>query len=163
MELLKMGEMKKRRHSKNPVRKVPFTMMELMVGILLIITASSLVCWKMHGMIAHKKFSSHVERLRSRFIVCHQLSINMQADWKGVWDNGVFSVYCVGDPKTTGAPPLVLDSLELVFNGKEEGKVEFEFASSGAITPHGLLEIYSKKGEVVRWAFPDFFALYEKL
>lgn len=144
-------------------KKLYFTMMELMVVMSLIITASSLSCWKMVGMIAQKKFSSHVERFRSRLLVCHQLSMNMQADWKGVWENGIFSVYCVGDPKTVVAPPLVLDSLELVLNGKEMGEIVFEFASSGAISPHGLLEIHSKKGDVVQWTFPDFFALYEKL
>jgi len=144
-------------------RKSFFTMMELMVAMSLIVTASSVACWKMIGMIAQKRFSSNVERFRSRLLVCHQLSMNMQADWKGVWENGTFSVYCVGDPKATGAPPLILDSLELVINGQEAEEIVFEFASSGAVSPHGLLEIHSKKGDVVQWAFPEFFALYEKL
>jgi type II secretory pathway pseudopilin PulG len=48
--------------------KKPLTLIELMVAISLVLLATSTMGWKMYGMIAKKRFSSSVERFRSRLL-----------------------------------------------------------------------------------------------
>lgn len=136
-----------------------------MVAISLFVLATSAIGWKMHGMIAKKRFSSSVERLRSRLLTCRQLSLNMQSDWRGILQykgkKWTFDAFCVDNPKALGFPSLVLDSLDFVLNGEDKKIFFFEFTASGDIFPQGRLQIRNGKIGEVEWKFPDLFSFRE--
>lgn len=145
--------------------KLCFTLIEVMIAISLLILATSAIGWKMHGMIEKKRFSSHVERLHSRLLTCRQLSLNMQADWKGILacqgKKWTFDAFCVDNPKTPQLPPLILESLEFTWNGEDRKILSFEFTASGDIFPQGSLQIQNGKMGAVEWKFPDLFSFRE--
>lgn len=137
-------------------KKSYLTLFEVMVVMSLMLMVSSLIGWNVYSMVLKKRVVSQVMQLKTRLIACRHLAMNMQADWKGVFENGVFSVYCVEDPKAAAAPPLKLRALELECNGCKQPKVIFDFTSSGDVSPHGQIEIHGKDGSITRWYLPTF-------
>ena len=146
--------------------KRSFTLIEVMVAICLLILATSAIGWKMHEMIAKKRFTANMERLRSRLLTCRQLSLNMQSDWEAVLEcKGkiwTFDAHCIDNPKVSKLPPLSLDSLEVILDGEKRSVLSFDFTASGEVLPQGRLEIRGeKKAGCVEWNFPDIFSLHE--
>lgn len=127
-----------------------------MIAIFLLGIASSAIGWKMHHMIAKKRFRSLTERLHSRLQTCRQLSINMQSDWEGILkkerDLWVFYCKCVDDPDSPSLPCLKLDSFTVLLNDKyQQDSLRFCFTASGDISPGGTLQIQTKTGDRVNW------------
>jgi type II secretory pathway pseudopilin PulG len=137
-------------------RRLAVTLLEIMIVISLMMMVSSLIGWNVYSMVLKQRVATQVQQFKTRLIACRHLAMNMQADWKGVFENGVFFVYCVEDPKAAAAPPLQLQALELMVNGRNEPKIVFNFASSGDVSPHGQIEIHGKDGAIVRWILPTF-------
>ncbi len=120
-----------------------------MIAIVICIAVASAIGWKMHGMIVKKRFSSNMERLRSRLLTCRRLAMNMQADWGADLfvesDQLFFKVECIDSPEVKALPPLSLGSLEFLLDGKKQERISFAFTATGDILPEGRLEIRSKK------------------
>ena len=147
-------------------RKLSFTLIEVMVAICLLILATSAIGWKMHEMIAKKRFTANMERLRSRLLTCRQLSLNMQSDWEGILEckgkMWTFDAYCIDNPKVSKLPPLSFDSLEVILDGEKRSILSFDFTASGDVFPQGHLEIRGgEKVGRIEWKFPDLFSLCE--
>lgn len=145
--------------------KRPFSLIEVIVAISLILLAVTSMGWKMYGMIAKKRFSSSVERLKSRLLTCRRLAINTQTDWQGnlFFDGSEtrFTSECLEDRKVALLPTLSLGPIEFVLNGQESKKISFDFTSSGEIHPQGKLQLRSKDLQPVEWKLSDLFSTQE--
>ena len=145
------------------LRKSSFSLLEVMVVITLITLASASMGWKVHGMVAKKRFSSNVERLRSRLFATRQIAVNTQEDFRGhLVKKGAtcsFQAWCVENPKTANIPLLSMDFFNFFLNGEEKNEIFFDFTSSGDIFPQGCLQI--RGVSVVDWTLPDLFSFQE--
>lgn len=146
------------------LRRLPFTLLEVMVALSLLLFAGGVFGWKMHQMIAKKRFTSSVEKLQSRLLTCRFLAMNMQTDWKG-------SLYCQGgswkfessavdDSFASKIPSLSLELSEVSWNGEKKKEYVFDFSATGDVIPAGRLDIYGASGSV-QWTFPELFSLEE--
>jgi hypothetical protein len=155
--------MKAKRLKSMAVSKHPMTLIEVMIAISLLILATSLIGWKVHGMIAKKRFTSAVERIRSRLMTCRQIAFNMQCDWRADIEcggkKGFCRVSCIEDPEILDLPSIAFDSIEFMWEGEKMDKISFNFTASGEVFPHGHLQIRSEHVGVVDWTLPDFFSL----
>lgn len=128
-----------------------------MVGIALLLLASSVVGWKMHRAIKQKKFHSEVERFQARFLVCHKLAMAMQADWRGELvpqsDGWIFEAVCEENP-TRKFPPLNLH-FQILLNGQKQKTIPLDFFASGQVSPHGKL-LFVQDGEKEEWDIEAF-------
>jgi hypothetical protein len=146
-------------------RRRPFTLLEVMVALTLLLIVGGIVGIKMHEAIGLKRFQSDLDRLRSRLFVCQKLSVATQADWEAVLkeEGGqwFFEARCVDGLKTKRLAPLKLHSLHTTFNGKPIRGIEIDFYSSGQILPEGVLQFCRdpknlKKGSQ-EWKVPEIF------
>jgi hypothetical protein len=145
-----------------------FTFLEVMIALTVIMIASGGLGWKMYRLIEKRRFHSDLEQLHSRFLSCHQLAINMQADWKGaLYQKGgkwVFEAVCSDHPNAKKLTSL-LHSFTLVFKGKIESEFTIDFFSSGAVSPRGELAFYrnleAKEEPHQTWKLPDMFHFIE--
>jgi type II secretory pathway pseudopilin PulG len=145
--------------------KKSMTLIEVMIAISLLILVTSSFGWKMHDMIAKKRFTSNVERLRSRLLTCRRIALNMQCDWRADIENEekktVCRASCIDSPKTLGLPVLYVDFLEFILNGEKINKISFDFTASGDIFPQGHLQIRSGKAGKIEWDLPNLFSVQE--
>lgn len=136
-----------------------------MVAISLVLLATSTMGWKMYGMIAKKRFSSSVERLRSRLLNCRQLAMNSQSDWSGslffVGKQAQFSCRCVEETHQVQLSDLSLGRIEVRLNEELAQKISFYFSSTGDVHPQGKLQICSGSLEPVNWDLLELFSLAE--
>lgn len=141
------------------------TLIEVMIAITLVLLATSAIGWKMHGMIAKKRFSASVERLRSRLVTCRRLALNMQSDWQGnlVSDGkqATFSSHCIDDLNVMDLSTLSLGPIEFSLDGSQVKKISFDFTSSGDILPQGRIQIRSGDLDPVEWDLLDLFSMKE--
>ncbi|HSX13439.1 MAG TPA: type II secretion system protein [Chlamydiales bacterium] len=147
------------------MNKKTFSLIEVMVAISLIAMVASAMGWKMYGMIAKKRFSSNMERLRSRLLTSRRLAMNMQSDWKGnlyfLGKEAHFSSQCVDDERVSQLPTLKLGSLVVKLNGEEMKNISFDFTSSGDISPQGKIQIKAGNLEPIDWNLSEIFSLEE--
>lgn len=129
-------------------RKFFFTLIEIFAALALLLLAGGLVGWRMHEAVAKKKFFSDLERLQERFEVSKKIAIAMQTDWKGkmkrVGEHWVFDVRCFDQMQVKGFAPLNLHSFTLFYEGKKVDELEFDFFSSGQVSPNGILRFCQK-------------------
>lgn len=137
--------------------KRPFTLLEVMVALVLLVIAGGGIVWKMQGAIQKKRFQSELERFRARLTVCQRLSVAMQSDWKGVLERKgnewVFEVSC--EEEARKLPPLTLHS-KILLNGKKFDGMTFDFFSSGEVFPLATLT-FSQKDERTEWQLSEIF------
>lgn len=145
--------------------KSAMTLIEVMVAISLVLLTLSALGWKMHGMIAKKRFTSSVERLKSRLLTCRRLALNMQADWSCVVEcgekNTIFTAQCLEYPSSLETFSLTLEPVEFLWNGEKKIKFSFDFTASGDILPQGCLQIRKTQDMSVEWNLPGLFSLSE--
>ncbi|HSX25505.1 MAG TPA: hypothetical protein VLE89_00685 [Chlamydiales bacterium] len=139
-----------------------FTLLEVMVGITLLLLASGLIGWKMHGAIQKKRFSANLERFKERCALCQRLAMVTQADWRGLLkqkgDRLIFETTCIESKEINGFAPLTLDSLSLYLDGKKADDLTIEFFSTGQIYPQGLLLFRQTKGSLQEeWSLSQIF------
>ncbi len=147
----------KQRHKKS------FTLLELMVCFSLLIFAGSVFGWKMHTILAKKRFSASIEKLSSRFLGVRTLAMNTQSDWKGVlYRQGESWVFESGaeDDLINRLPLLSLQISEVFWEGKKIERHEFDFSSTGDVVPEGRLEFCGASGRI-QWKVPELFGLQE--
>ncbi len=141
------------------------TLIEVMIAIALVLLATSAIGWKMHGMIAKKRFTASVERFRSRLLTCRRLALNMQSDWRGdLYFDGkqaTFTSQCIDDLNVLDLPTLSLGPLEFLLDAQEVKKISFDFTSSGDILPQGRIQMRSGDLDPVEWDLLDLFSLKE--
>ena len=134
--------------TKGPVCRHPlkrtFTLLEVMVGLALLLLASALVGWKLSEAISRKQFSSDLEKLRSRFLVCQRIAVTTHADWKGVLrkkgKRWVFESACIDNRKARKFPPLKLESaLTVYLDGEKMEGLIVDFFSTGHVFPEGII------------------------
>lgn len=150
-------------------KKSPFTFLEVMIALSLLIMAAASMGWKMYTIVEKRRFQSDLEQLRSRFLTCHCLALNMQADWKGELreENGrwVFTAVCLDHPTKKKLPPIFLHSLHFTFNQERQDSFSMDFFSSGTIFPQGELVFYedleNPNGRKETWKLPDIFQSQE--
>ncbi len=138
----------------------PFSLLEIMVGLALILMAAGAIGWKMHGFLETRRFRTSLEQLRSRLLTAHRMAVNMQADWEGVLKrerkNWTFEAVCLDPPSVKSS--LKLHFSKILFEGKEQSSLVFTFFSSGEIRPSGTLQIQSSKREKTEnWNLPEIF------
>ena len=141
------------------------TLIEVMIAITLVLLATSAIGWKMHGMIAKKRFTASVERLRSRLLTCRRLALNMQSDWQAILisegKEATFSSQCIDDPNVLDLSTLSLGPLEFSLNEQEVKKISFDFTSSGDILPQGRIQIRSGDLDPVEIDLLNLFSMKE--
>lgn len=134
-----------------------FTLLEILVSIALLMMASGVVGWRMYGAIKKKRFHAEIEGLRSRFMVCHKLAMAMQADWRGKLqkegDEWLFTVEC--EEGTNRFSPLRL-RINLLWNGKPQKEIDFDFFATGKVSPLGTL-LLSQNDEREEWKMDQLF------
>ena len=142
-----------------------FTFLEVMIALSLLIMAAASMGWKMYTIVQKRRFQSDLEQLRSRFLTCHCLALNMQADWQGELrqENGrwVFKAVCLDHPTRKKLPPIFLHSFSLSFNQEKIETFSIDFFSSGTIFPQGELvfheDVENFEGRKETWKLPDIF------
>jgi type II secretory pathway pseudopilin PulG len=131
--------------------KRAFTILELMVGVALLIIASTVIAWKMQGAIEKKRFQSGVDTLCNGLRVCQKLAVVTQADWVGDLSreggHWIFQAICEEDPRVKGMAPLRIDVGAIFFNKGELDSFRIHFFSSGEVLPKGTLLMIQKRGD----------------
>ena len=141
------------------MKRRPFTLIQVMVAIVILVIASGVVGLRMHKAIEKKKFQSELERLRIRFTVSQRLASAMQADWKGTLKREgkgwIFETACeeVNGRRLT---PLHLEALEIFFNGKKVKEIDLDFFASGHTFPEGIF-VFERDGEKAHWKTSELF------
>jgi prepilin-type N-terminal cleavage/methylation domain-containing protein len=141
------------------MKRRPFTLIEVMVAIVILVIASSVVGLRMHKAIEKKKFQSELERLRIRFTVSQRLATAMQADWKGTLKHEgkgwIFETVCdeVSGKRLT---PLHLEALKIFFNGKTVKELTVDFFASGHTFPEGVF-LFERGEEKSQWKTSELF------
>jgi hypothetical protein len=127
----------------------PFTLLEIMVGLALILMAAGAIGWKMQGFLETRRFRVSLEQFRSRLLTAQCMAVNMQADWEGVLrrdgKNWTFETVCLDPPSVKGRA-LKLHFSKVFFEGKEESGIAFTFFSSGEVRPSGRVQMRDAKG-----------------
>lgn len=139
------------------------SLLEVLIAITLLVMVAGTLGWKVNGMIEKKRFTSNVERLRSRLLTCRRLAVNMQSDWQGQLyfqkSQAFFSTRCIDDPSALELKTFLLGPLQFFLNGEECKKISFDFTSTGDILPQGSLEIRDLNKNEVKWDLADIFSL----
>lgn len=151
------------------IRKSSFTFLEIMIALSLLMIAGTSIGWKMYTIVEKRRFFSDLQLLRSRFLTCHYLALNMQADWKGVLrkenDRWVFTATCSDHPTKKILPPVFFRSLSFTLNQELQDSFSIDFFSSGAVFPQGDLVFYedlkNQEGRKEIWKLPDIFQTQE--
>ncbi|HLB53111.1 MAG TPA: prepilin-type N-terminal cleavage/methylation domain-containing protein [Chlamydiales bacterium] len=127
----------------------PFTLLELLVTFSIIALVSGAVFSSSRTRLARSTFLSDVSRLSSHINALQKIAVNTQADWRGelfrkegAW---VFVAKCVDPGEVTKVRTLKLHSFDVLDNGKEIDKINFEFFSSGEVRPVGPLFLRLKE------------------
>ena len=150
-------------------RKCAFTLLEVVIVISLIALTTGAFGWQIHHGIAKKRFTSSLDKLRSRLCICHRLAINMQADWTGVLTKQgkqwVFEASCPDSPETPPLSPLALEFLTCTLDGQNQTALTFDFTSTGEVYPKGTLSFFPMGGvpskDPIQWKVPELFLLEE--
>jgi hypothetical protein len=145
----------------------PFSLLEIMVGLALILMAAGAIGWKMHGFLETRRFRTSLEQLKSRILTAHRMAVNMQADWEGILKregkNWIFEAVCLDPPSLKPRASLKLHFSKILFEGKEQSHFTFTFFSSGEIRPSGSYQFQSSQfqsagGEKTEtWNLPEIF------
>jgi hypothetical protein len=151
------------------IRKSLFTFLEVMIALSLLIMAAASMVWKIYTIVEKRQFQSGLEQLRSRFLTCRCLALNMQADWRGELrqENGkwAFTAVCLDHPTKKMLPPIYFHSLHFTFDQEKLDFFSIDFFSSGTIFPIGELAFYedleNPKGRKETWKLPDIFQSQE--
>jgi prepilin-type N-terminal cleavage/methylation domain-containing protein len=135
--------------------KAGFTLLEVLIGLLILTIAAGGVGWKMFAAVQKKKFHTAVERIKERLSTAQKLSISMQADWKVVLrkEKGGWTVETgCQEIARRKLPPLHVEGLEIGLEGRKKTElIEFCFFSSGQSLPDGVLE-FASHGEKESWS-----------
>lgn len=135
-----------------------FTLLEVMVGLVLIALAAGVVGVRTHAFLEKRRFQSHVDLLASRIQMLQQMAVNRQADFTGALQRRgkkwVFSSSCLEQPGVRTFAPLSLGSFSLWVDQKEVEAVPFEFFSSGEVSPcaHFLFKLDQQERA---WRLPE--------
>lgn len=139
-----------------------------MIAISLLLIAGGAIGAKLHRSIEKKRFTSSLDRLKTRLSDCRQLALNMQADWKGALyhneDKWVFEAYTLDEAKMNRFLPLKLESFDLYWNGNKIDQVSFLFASGGEVRVEKEATgtfLFKKNKDSDRWEIPLIFRLDE--
>jgi hypothetical protein len=151
------------------IRKSSFTFLEVMIALSLLMIAATSMGWKMYTIVEKRRFLSDLEQLRSRFLTCHCLALNMQADWKGVLrkenERWVFTAVCLDHPTKKMLPPIFFRSLSFMWNQELPDSFSIDFFSTGTVFPQGDLVFYedlkNPTGRKEIWKLPDIFQSQE--
>ncbi len=139
--------------------KRPFTLLEVMIALALLLIASGVIGMKMYHAVQKKQFQSAVERLRTRLLVSQKLAVVMQADWKGVLKKKgkewIFEAACE-EVNARKFAPLRFSVAEIRFNGRRIDQLTLDFFATGQVLPEGTL-LFSSDSEKVRWETADLF------
>ena len=124
--------------------------------------------WKMHKAMEKRKFKSEMEQLLSQLSICRHFALNMQADWTAtLYREGkewIFEAICSDHPIKKKLPRMSLHFLTIVFEGKSQDSLSFNFFASGAIFPHGEISFYRDKEDLEPfkiWKIPSIFQVEE--
>lgn len=119
-----------------------FTLLEVLVVIFLLGIASSVVGWKMHGLVKKKAFQTQVDRLELRLQMVKELALTQEADWRLIltrtekgWMVEAYSLEEGGKR----LPALLLDEMELQFEKKTIRELQFDLFTSGQAFPKGQM------------------------
>lgn len=137
----------------------PFTLLEIMLGLCLLIMASSLVGWNLYRATQKKHFYTDVSKIRSQLQTCHRLALNTQLDWKceiaSQKDQLLIRSLPLHDCPIR-IKPTQTRSLLLSFEGKEIEQMVLYISPTGKIEPEGIFLCQSLSG-----SFQQAFSTYE--
>ena len=134
--------------------KRTFTLLEVMIGFMLIVFASGAVGWRIHGFLEKKRVQSDVDQIVSRIRTLQQMALNMQSDWsaslKRRGKKWSFVCVCSEQPGARAFAPLHLRPFSLSIDGQEAEEVIFEFFSTGEVSPPSQF-VFRRDDYVRRW------------
>lgn len=129
----------------------PFTLLELLLGISLLLLATTFLGWKMDKVLAKKKFTTEKEKLQSRFVEAHNLALTLQADWEvhlvQEKERIIVQTYSPEQKKKV-LPTLYLHHTHFFWNDKPATKLTLRYSATGHLFPSGTLAIHYQKGSL---------------
>ncbi len=142
--------------------KRPFTLLEILIGILLIALVSGAIGLRVGKGIEEKKFSSSVDRLFVELEACRRLSLNAQADWIAILEKkeGKFFLHKSCPEMQKAVSVSWSTSCKIHFNQEEVSALSFQFSASGKLSPQGILTLSDGKRKIT-WTLPDRFSVFE--
>lgn len=127
------------------MRKHPFSLLEVMIGLALLLLAAGAVSWNVHQAVKKYKFRSDIARVQLQLESCYTLALNTAVDWKFhlayKQDRLRVQALCLHG-SAPSAKPLLIDSLKVLFNGQEIEELAVYFSPTGRVEPAGRLEFY---------------------
>ncbi len=142
--------------------KKSLTLLELMIGLVLIALVSGVVGVRIGGAMEEKRFRSSVDRLFAELESCRRQALAAQVDWVALLEKkkDIFILRKVCPETGKEVASTWKSACEMSFNGKAANALSFQFASSGKVAPSGTL-ILSDKKRTVSWKLPDQFSVVE--
>jgi hypothetical protein len=136
--------------------KTPFTLLEILIGMALLLMASGVMGWNLFHAIKKKRFQSEVERFQARFKTCQKLAMAMQADWIGELKkkgaSWTFEVACVQREGQKISP--LTAHCRVFFEGREKSSLIFQFFSTGQVLPQGTF-LFVQDEEKMAWKIEE--------
>ncbi len=147
-----------------PKRNRFFTLLEVMIGLSLLLIASSAIGWKTHSFVKKRRFATDIQRIQSRCLVLYRMAVNAEVDWKGIFrkegNRWIFDSVCLDPSRKTKFSPIYFQAHKIVHNEREINSLELSFFSSAQVTPCGEILFLQHAGSPpVVWKIPAFFGL----
>lgn len=144
-------------------KKRPLTLLELMIGLLLIAVVSGVIGIRIGKAIEEKRFRSSVERLFVELESCRRLALSAEVDWIVLLETKNGSLLLRKTCPETGKEIRASwkSPCKIFFNGEDARALSFQFTSSGKVSPAGVLILADGKRRVT-WYLPDQFTVFEE-
>jgi len=144
-------------------RKRPFTLLELMIGIVLIAMAASVMGLQIYKSIAERRFQTCIDRLFVELESCRRLALSSQADWIAILEKrGSEFLLQKACPEMEKEMVASWPSFcKIYFNREPIQGLAFEFSASGKISPQGEL-VFANGEKKLSWRFPELFFVFEQ-
>jgi Tfp pilus assembly protein FimT len=136
------------------IKKLSFTLLEVMLVICIISLTSGGLYWKIHSLLERHQFETDVGSLKQALLQGRMMALNTKSDWqlslmkgnKG-WEGQLF---CSEDGNGLIFSPrrVSMHSYNLFLDGKETRECTFNFYSTGLVEPGGILSLKKEDRKV---------------
>lgn len=144
-------------------KRSSFTLLELMIGIVILALSAGVIGWKIDGLIQRQQFETDAGKLKNLFHHARMLALNTRADWILNLKQGTKGwsahLICREDPERTSsfAPSSKFGPFKLFIDEKAVDQFSAVFYSGGKVEPEGTLKIKGKEKREIQWTLSELF------